>query len=314
MLKMQLPILFPQSTGGVFLVNDHNTPMSVLAHWGKALPNRLLFAFGHCWVLRSGKPYPIIANQPCLHCNPQHLGVTDESICIPMAAQGKATGLFYLSSATQPDFYQQLAAMTAEQIALALANLQLREQLKYDSIRDPLTQLFNRRYLEESLTREMHRATRDQQPISVILLDVDHFKCFNDTYGHQAGDSVLQAVAKVLVSQVRSSDIVCRYGGEEMIIVLPNTSLEIAYQRAENIRNAVQALQLKADGTKLPQVTISLGIAVFSEHGKTSEALVRQADAALYRAKANGRNRTEIAEDIVRFSDKMLPKCWKVAG
>ena len=220
------------------------------------------------------------------------------SLCIPMIAQGETLGLFYLSTESSlacDEAKQQLARTVAEQVALALANLRLQETLKNQSIRDPLTGLFNRRYLEEMFQQELARSQRQQSSISVIMLDIDYFKRFNDSYGHNIGDYVLQEVSTLLKNHVRGSDLACRYGGEEMILILPESTLDNAVTRAEMIRLAIAQLVLFHDGQPLQSVTISLGVASFPEHGGTVASVVQAADAALYRAKAAGRNQVMVA-------------------
>ena len=179
----------------------------------------------------------------------------------------------------------------AEHLSLALANLKLQERLRSQSIRDPLTSLFNRRYMEESLDREMRRAVRGSHPLSIIMLDLDHFKQFNDLFGHEAGDVVLREVGAVLQRSIRGEDIACRYGGEEFTLILPQVSLLDAAQRAELVRESIKRLNIEHRRTPLGPVTVSLGVAVFPDHGPNGEAVLRAADAALYQAKARGRDR-----------------------
>lgn len=210
-----------------------------------------------------------------------------------MVAQGETLGLFYLATKTATAWSepkQQLARTVSEQLSLAIANLNLRETLQNQSIRDPLTGLFNRRYLEESFNQEILRAQRQQHPIGVIMLDIDHFKQFNDTFGHDAGDYVLRVVAEVLKNSVRGSDIACRYGGEEMTLIMPELSLPAICDRAEAIRTAISQLHLNHNGQNLNTLTASIGVACFPQHGTTPMAVIKAADGALYRAKANGRN------------------------
>jgi diguanylate cyclase (GGDEF)-like protein len=180
-------------------------------------------------------------------------------------------------------------------MALALANLRLRESLRNQSIRDPLTGLFNRRYMQESLEREIHRANRDQSPIGVVMIDLDHFKNFNDTFGHPAGDALLRALAHLLQSHVRGEDIACRYGGEEFALILPHTSLDVTWQRAELLREKFKHLQPLHDGQVLGSITLSVGVAVYPAHGANGEAVLQAADSALYRAKHSGRDRAVTA-------------------
>ena len=179
---------------------------------------------------------------------------------------------------------------------MALANLQLREELHAQSIRDPLTGLFNRRYLEESLKQQIHFARRKKQPLGMIMLDVDYFKRFNDTYGHDAGDLVLQKIAAYLQNHIRGSDIACRYGGEEMMIILPEASLENTRQRAEQLRSGIKGLNIRHNKQSLGKITVSLGVSAYPEHGSSSQELFEAADSALYQAKAQGRDRVITAQ------------------
>ena len=174
--------------------------------------------------------------------------------------------------------------------------MQLREELQNRSIRDPLTGLYNRRYLEESLEREINRARRNQHSVGVIMIDIDHFKRFNDTFGHDAGDAVLQEVGKLLKSSLRSSDIACRYGGEEMTLILPEACLENTRKRAEEVRQLIKQINLEHKRQSLGPVTASLGVACFPEHGTTGFSVIHVADTALYQAKKRGRDRVVVAE------------------
>lgn len=166
------------------------------------------------------------------------------------------------------------------------------ENLLYDQcIRDPLTNLFNRRYLEASLKREIYSAKRLAQPLAIVTIDIDHFKRYNDTFGHDAGDAVLQKISSFLQKNIRPSDIACRYGGEEFVLIFPKTSLKDVRQIAENLRQGVKSLQLEHLYHPINAIAISLGVACFPEHGKTISALLQAADMALYRAKELGRDR-----------------------
>ncbi|HUR33184.1 MAG TPA: GGDEF domain-containing protein [Vicinamibacterales bacterium] len=185
-----------------------------------------------------------------------------------------------------------LATALAEHAALALANLRLREALRSQSIVDSLTGLFNRRYLENVLERECRRAVRSKRPLSVLMLDVDHFKQFNDTWGHEGGDAVLRELSTLMLSHFRGDDIACRYGGEEFVIVLSEATLEGAFVRAEELRREVHRLVAQHRRQPLGSITVSIGLAALPEHGVTPDALVAAADRALYEAKSAGRDRT----------------------
>ena len=191
-------------------------------------------------------------------------------LCVPLIAQGETLGVFHLrpgSPAEEPDpgaggRKDQLALTVAEDLALALANLRLRETLRSQAIRDPLTGLFNRRYLEETMERELNRVKRQGISLGMIMMDLDHFKQYNDTFGHSAGDELLSALGILLKSQIRGEDIACRYGGEEFLLILPGASMEIALERAENLRQAVKEMHLHHQGLK--PTTLSLGVASLS--------------------------------------------------
>jgi diguanylate cyclase (GGDEF)-like protein len=184
-----------------------------------------------------------------------------------------------------------MAVLIAEQLAMAMANLQLREQLRQQSIRDPLTGLFNRRYLEETMERELARSIRNGQPLAVVAIDVDHFKRFNDTHGHEAGDQVLVELARLLRESVRNTDIACRYGGEEFVLLMPDSPPAIAIERVETLRAQVSALRLQFGAGRNEPLTISIGLATAPQDGHRADVLLRNADTALYAAKAGGRNR-----------------------
>jgi diguanylate cyclase (GGDEF)-like protein/PAS domain S-box-containing protein len=221
--------------------------------------------------------------------------------CLPLWEQGKVFGFLHLHERAEGadgrfDRHSGLMSTVREAIELSLANLRMRERLKDQAVRDVLTGLFNRRYLDETLPRELSRAARAQQPLAVAMVDVDHFKRFNDTFGHDAGDAVLREVARLLRNRLRKSDIACRYGGEEMTVVLPGLEILAARERMEMIRQELQALQVEHAGVALGTITVSIGIAESPRHGNQMEELLRKADAALYVAKQSGRNRVLLAE------------------
>ena len=168
-------------------------------------------------------------------------------------------------------------------------------KLREESVRDVLTGLFNRRYLEETLAREVKRAAREAYSLGVIMIDIDHFKKINDTHGHAAGDAFLKELGKFLKEQIRQYDIACRFGGEEFVLMLPEISLDLAKERAESMREKAKRLRVQYKDHTLDPVTISLGVAVFPEHGSTGEAVLKAADEALYKAKREGRDRVVAA-------------------
>jgi diguanylate cyclase (GGDEF)-like protein len=220
---------------------------------------------------------------------------------MPLVAQGDAIGLLHLArGAGDPidslgEHQRQIAASLAEHAALALANLRLRDTLSQQSIRDPLTGLFNRRYLEETLERELRRAERKARPLAVVVVDVDRFKVYNDTFGHMAGDAALREIARLLQQGLRAGDVACRFGGEEFVLLMPEATAVDARRRANEFREAARPLHISHLGRSLGPGRLSLGVAAYPEHGNQAEVLLRAADAALYEAKNNGRDQVTVA-------------------
>lgn len=295
--------MFPDWSGALYMYNASRNLLEARAAWGEALRGEDVFAPGECRALRSGRIFWVDKMPSGLTC--QHVGRNtklaeniSKYMCVPMMAQGDTIGVLHLQTpleSEQLSAKQPLAEAISEQIALALANLSLQETLKRQSIRDPLTGLFNRRYLEESFERELSRAVRKQHMVGVIMFDIDHFKEFNDTHGHDAGDAVLHKLGTFLLEQFRGEDIACRYGGEEFTLILPEVTLDSVRERANSLREAVKQLDVYHHGKLLSKFTLSLGIAVFPDKGTDPETLLRAADQALYLAKQEGRDRVVVA-------------------
>jgi diguanylate cyclase (GGDEF)-like protein len=233
----------------------------------------------------------------CAHCagTPPAAGRTN--LCVPMISQGEVLGLLVANIPAGADAAMDHAAATAisEQLALGTSNINLREVLRRQSTTDELTGLYNRRWFDETLRRELFRAERKRAALAVVMIDLDHFKRMNDTYGHEAGDLVLRAVGQCLRDGVRRSDVACRYGGEELVLVLPECDGAAAVRCAETIRTAIAALALQQGDVLLPAVTASFGVAVWPAHGDDAATLLQAADRALYTAKHAGRNRVCMA-------------------
>jgi diguanylate cyclase (GGDEF)-like protein len=264
-----------------------------------------VFAPDDCWALRQGQPQSFRRGEktsPCRHIDPKDV---TESLCVPFMAHGEALGIVSLQMRDGQDQQEamprapaeagrQLAVVLAKQVALALGNLKLKESLRNQSICDPLTGLFNRRYMEESLEREFSRANRNKSSVAIIMMDLDHFKRFNDTFGHQAGDALLRAFGDLLKRNTRGQDIACRYGGEEFALVLTDSALPGALQRADILRQQVKQMSVEYAGQLLGAVSISMGVAVFPDHGVTMGDVMRASDQALYTAKREGRDRVSV--------------------
>lgn len=227
---------------------------------------------------------------------------------VPLVANGEALGMLTIceiasssaneySSANRGFSRQiQLAYSLAEHLALTIASLDLRENLRIQAIRDPLTGLYNRRHMQESLEREVHRARRRERSLSIMLLDIDHFKRYNDSFGHPAGDEALRLVAEVLVQNTRAEDLACRYGGEEFLVLFPECTVGQAAIRADEIRNLLKRLYIEGQENLPAMITISVGVAAYDGPEDRTELLLKRADEALYRAKHEGRDRVVIAQ------------------
>jgi diguanylate cyclase (GGDEF)-like protein len=226
---------------------------------------------------------------------------SQKSLCIPLYRQGTLWGIFQLMilSDLGMENIEKLAFSTVQQFSLTVENLRLREGLRMQAIRDPLTGLYNRRYMEAALESELSRAMRKGQTVGLIMLDIDHFKQFNDRYGHDAGDVVLRQIGTFLQSKVRGEDIPCRYGGEEFLIILPEIALESAAQRAEALRAGVEEMNNELRRPFSGQLSISVGVAIYPAHGDNLHAVMLAADQALYQAKHAGRNRVVVFDNEV---------------
>ena len=298
--------LFPADSGALCLLNPSVALMEAVAAWGSAPQRETMFAPEDCWALRTGRVHVSSPDGVTLNC--VHTGAASASgyVCVPMMAHNEAIGVLSVrcadSVASLPrdsrlhslEERQELALNFAGDIALALANLRLRETLRTQSTRDALTGLFNRRYLTESLDREVRRADRNARPLGIVMLDLDQFKPFNDTHGHEAGDALLRSFGRFIQKNTRGEDIACRYGGDEFVILLVDADLDVARRRAEELREGFSRMVVRHLNQKLDSVSFSMGVAAFPLHGTTSDDLLAAADEALYDAKAQGRNRVSI--------------------
>jgi diguanylate cyclase (GGDEF)-like protein len=310
--------LFPGALGAVYMLTPSDDMVELEAAFGGEPAGPPLFPIEECWALRSSKAHFVGDGAPGLMCPHFHDDDTTAShLCVPLVAHGETIGSISLalhgsetavSADEHPSVQRQLAVRLAEHVALALSNLRLRERLREQSIRDPLTGLFNRRYLEETLDREVARAARGGSNFSLMMIDVDHFKEFNDDYGHEAGDTVLAAVGRLLRDRSRVEDIACRYGGEEFVLVMPGASAEVAAKRAEEVREGIRALQVSSGLTPLGHVAVSIGVATQLSQAMTAGDVLKDADAALYRAKAQGRDRVCVARSTQSRSGAKVDK------
>jgi diguanylate cyclase (GGDEF)-like protein/PAS domain S-box-containing protein len=301
-ISRRLPLLLRGTRGVLYMLTASRNLLESVSHWSEYESEfEKILDPEDCWALRRNKPHGMASEESDLLCKHVEAGSIKGYLCLPMVAHGEIMGLLHIRYSDDNEgarnILAQSALAAAEQLSLILANLRLRETLKNQSIRDPQTGLFNRRYMEDSLVRELSRAERVGKKVVVAMIDIDHFKQINDTYGHTAADAVLREWSELLKAKFRGSDIVCRYGGEEFVIILPDISLEDARQRLEQLRGDLTRMVVKEDGQFIGGVTVSMGLAVYPVHGRTSQGLLQVADHALYRAKELGRDRIEIATE-----------------
>jgi len=300
--------LFPAGPGTFYAYSASRDDLEQKASWGgyDRLDESTLIRPSECWGLRRGRAHRLDRHSARMRC--AHIRSADAhgAICAPVLGPSDTIGLLHLrfdglASASSPDEtarwdeYEQVAVTAAEYLGLALVNLRLRTALQQQSIRDPLTGLFNRRFMEETLAREIRRAQRNRASVCVLMLDIDHFKLFNDRYGHAAGDVVLKEFSALLAKGIRGADVACRYGGEEFTILLPDSTAADASRKARQLLDEARALRLEFGGHHVGAITASVGIAAYPDQGEHAEDLLHAADAALYAAKQAGRDRIEVA-------------------
>ncbi len=305
------PLLFPGHSGAIYILDNVEQQYHAVTSWGANPPATRSFASNDCWAVRRGRifsVFPPIENILCSHAKDE-LGFQNNEeeqkpvktshtgcVCIPMLSHGELFGVMQLllSGNYDSEEISRLAQTIAERTALAIANLDLRNQLHIQSIHDPLTGLYNRRFMQETLEKEVHKVQRTNRGVSVAMIDIDRFKDYNDGYGHDIGDSIIQQIGQYLQTHTRVEDVVCRFGGDEFLIILPEVTSSDAYHRIQELSQEISQLQIQFSENQFNKVTISAGVSQLPEFASTAEELIRTADIALYQAKELGRNRVEI--------------------
>jgi diguanylate cyclase (GGDEF)-like protein len=301
-----LPRILGDVNGVVSLMRSSRNQLLVKLDWGGAWPGSKTYAPEECWALRKGKFHFANDKYTTLPCS--HMSATgiDQTLCIPLTAHGNTIGMMHIylgNTDNLDDNVKKLAFTVAEHLGLALANLNLQEKLREQAISDPLTGLYNRRYYEETINQEIMRAQRHKQEMSILMLDLDHFKRFNDNYGHDAGDYVLKTIGSLLLNIMRGEDTVCRLGGEELAIILPNTGAEGALHVANELCKSVSDLHLAIKDLSLGKLSVSIGIATYPKNGLQSEDITKLADIALYEAKGRGRDQACHYDELIQSPD-----------
>jgi diguanylate cyclase (GGDEF)-like protein/PAS domain S-box-containing protein len=300
--------LFPGQSGGLAVLHPSGKYLETFARWGKEPLLESIFSLEDCWAMRRGQPHEVADVQAGVLCHHFVRPPKTGYLCLPLVVQGETLGLFYIDTPAEMNHehaasWKQMVVTVGEGIKLSLSNLNLREIMRDQATHDPLTGLFNRRYLDDTLPREINHARRQKARICLAMLDIDHFKHFNDTFGHEAGDLVLRELGRVLQENVRKSDIVCRYGGEEFVLVLLDSTLEASRKHIERIRSHVKELQVRYGDQLLNSMSLSVGLVEANEHEIMADDLLRAADEAMYAAKRAGRDRIVAANDIVNKTE-----------
>ena len=292
--------LFGAKSGALYVLRSSRDLVEASIIWGRFEPAETVFRPDDCWALKLSKLHFVTTRDDDVGCS--HITAKDVHgyVCVPLNSHGETLGFIHLRATTEAarDFLEAklpLIHTVSEYLGLALGNFRLQQTLRHQSVRDGLTGLFNRRYLEESISREVARVAREGTQLGIIMFDLDHFKRVNDTYGHDMGDAVLRQLGGLLLEHVRDEDIVCRYGGEEFTLILPGASLETSRERAEQLRYLVAAMTVRWSGQIIGNLSISLGVSCYPMHGTTWQQALKAADNALYSAKHAGRKRVVVA-------------------
>ncbi len=295
-----IPKLLASISGALFLVKENHHVMAELTHWGKDWPKDTAIIPGKCFTGDCGDKEQ--KHRPRV-CQVNKYLFAKHALCVSLEDEQGILGALHFISVDQPidDEVRRIAINLAEQISFAISNLQLKDKLRNQAIRDPLTGLYNRRFMLEAFEPALHRTERHQNKLAVLMIDLDNFKLFNDHFGHEAGDTVLTNVAEQFKNNLRLEDMACRYGGEEFVIICPDTSLRDAYVLAEKLRRCINELKLFHEQQSLGTITMSVGMAIFPNHALTTQELIMQADKALYSAKNRGRNCTVVAQTNNRY-------------
>ncbi len=290
-----LPRILGNVNGSVSLMRASRNQLITQLDWGDTWPGSASFAPEECWSLRKGRAHQSNDDFHSLTCGHMHEMENNQTLCIPLTAHGNTIGIMHLyfgvGDIKIDPITEQLAFSVSEHLGLALANLSLQEKLRSQALSDPLTGLFNRRFFEQKLEEHSMNSATSEQPLSLLMLDLDHFKRFNDNFGHDAGDFVLKEIRALLKQSVSEDEIACRLGGEELAVLLPHYTMQQATEFGQTLCDAVRSMHLEHKGLSLGQLGVSIGVATYPKPASDTESLVKMADNALYMAKDMGRSR-----------------------
>lgn len=295
--KMGTSIFGESSMGALAISHPSLNSVKIMATWGGEWPGEKRYNPKDCWGFRRGGIH--LSNLDPAEMSCTHIDEGNTIQCIPLQSQGVSLGALHICAMDQ-DFtetsFSNKVLSVSEHLTLGLANIKLREKLEQQAIRDPLTFLYNRRYLDESFAQELTRAKRKEISLAVVMIDVDHFKAFNDNFGHDAGDHVIKEFSKLLATFVRNEDICCRYGGEEFLLILNEITIEDSQKRMTELLQQIRELSLDYHNISLGKITVSMGISIYPDHGVDQQTLIKKADEAMYQAKNAGRDQLQLAE------------------
>jgi len=297
-VELYAPRLLPGARGAVYATAADRTSLHRIGAWREPSSSAPDFALDDCWAVRRRAAHRVSSpsgEAPCRHVQTTAHG---DYSCLPLMAQGEMVGVLHIEEASgAPPLADPERQILVQAIAASLLNLHLRESLRDQPIRDPLTGLLNRRFLEEAIEVECSRADRSNQPLSVLMADLDNFRQFNETFGREAGDIVLRQFGELLVPCFRRGDHICRLGNDVVLILLPASDLSVASMLAERVRRTVAGFDFGEHGRTLARVTVSVGVASYPSAGLSAGALMSAAERALHAAKYGGRNQVKALEE-----------------
>ncbi|MGF1718464.1 diguanylate cyclase [Vibrio kyushuensis] len=299
-----IPTLLNETSGSISIYKSSRNQLKMQLFWGEEWQDGLYFNSDQCWALRKGHEHLSRLDASQVDCEHFTQDKTNATLCIPLIAHGETIGVMHVLKADFEEKALVIAKAIAKRLAMSIANIELKTSLRQLAFKDPLTRLYNRRYLFETLQQWVSISQRKQTEIGIIMIDLDHFKQLNDSYGHDVGDKVLKTLSQYFLEAMRASDIVCRYGGEEFCIAISDTNANDLIHVVQKLCEGVAAVSIKLDRTQSISVTASMGASIYTKECNTIENTITEADEALYNAKEEGRN-------CVRFSSFLNNKLTK---
>ncbi|MEZ9232224.1 diguanylate cyclase [Vibrio amylolyticus] len=303
-----IPSLLANTSGAISIYKPSRNQLKLQLFWGAEWQDSLYFSAEQCWALRKGHEHLSHLDSSQVDCEHFTQPKSQATLCIPLIAHGETIGVMHVLKAGFEDADVANAKAIAKRLAMSIANIELKTSLRHLAFKDPLTRLYNRRYLFETLSQWVAASRNKHTEIGIIMIDLDHFKLLNDEYGHDVGDQVLVAISQFYLDTVDASDIVCRYGGEEFCIAVPESNSADLMKLAHTLCDGMAEVSIDIDNTKKVKVTGSIGVAIFSNACSSIEHTITEADAALYKAKEEGRKCVRYGSSIDgSISSKELP-------